>query len=586
VVVRTLRADEFPRAPATAPTEEGDAPGFRVLTMRSDEVLRPAQEAEQAEDTAVKTLRADDARMDTLVSARKRLERIVKWQQRGKQPAAPDPEPEPPAARSDTVRIPRDAPAAKALGRSGATRAPSPAPEPVWSQVPPELDPAGTESAVIRALYLELDRRTVPRPGLDEAPGVSRVGMAIVLAGTLALFLLGRWWLDTPAPSPAAPAPASRATRPDAIVSPGATGAPGPLPASATLAAPTYDTAAPPTTAQAPAPLPLLPVLGRDQEARLAAMLAEAPPEARRGVLTKLAGARTRTGRAALVEALLDADASVREAAARLLSGIASQGGGAEVASIAERRLGAATDDRTRILLVSSLGRAARAKAAPLLARLLAEPGPVALRTAAAAGLGATRSEEAVAPLGAALHDADPDVRAEACLSLGRLGGFESFQALVSRLEDEAAPVRAAALWALETVSGRSLGAAPEPWREMWRERLAFLEEDLEIFATAPDAERPTFLATLSQVKDPRVVRLARGELGAAHAERRLAAITALVRLGAREAIPDLAEALLDPSEEVARTAYRALAALSGATLPPRPEAWLDWWSVEGAWRM
>ena len=94
------------------------------------------------------------------------------------------------------------------------------------------------------------------------------------------------------------------------------------------------------------------------------------------------------------------------------------------------------------------LGRIGNAEAVEFLVGKLRDKGP-GVKVAACQGLARTQDLRAVEPLIRRLADPDPDVRQAACDALGAISDVRSFEALVQMLGDEADDVRASAGTAL-----------------------------------------------------------------------------------------------------------------------------------------
>jgi HEAT repeat protein len=145
-----------------------------------------------------------------------------------------------------------------------------------------------------------------------------------------------------------------------------------------------------------------------------------------------------------LLEALGDADAAVRRAAATVLGWI----GGKEAVEGLLRAMGDA-DAGVRQAAAAALGRIGDA-AAPELLRALGDA-ESDVRQAAAAALGQIGDKAAVAGLLTALGDANERVRATAAWALGQIGA-PAVPGLLAALRDADWRVRQAAAWALRNL--------------------------------------------------------------------------------------------------------------------------------------
>jgi HEAT repeat protein len=170
-----------------------------------------------------------------------------------------------------------------------------------------------------------------------------------------------------------------------------------------------------------------------------------------------------------------------------------------------------AGDDESRDAAALALGRAGPAALEPLAALLCGRD--ASGRWWAARALAEVGGEPSALLLVGALVDADPDVRACACLALGRGGAVEAAPDLAGRLGDESAFVAAIAADALSMLGK---GAVPA-------------------LAQALHHERPAV---------------------------RLLAVRALGRTGSEQAVEPLCGVLEDPSYLVSHMALEALEGL------------------------
>ena len=147
----------------------------------------------------------------------------------------------------------------------------------------------------------------------------------------------------------------------------------------------------------------------------------------------------------AIVEALRDAEPSVREQAVSLL-------GRMRYEPAIDQYLELALNDEVaevREQAAWALGMVRSSKAAEVLSRVLHDPNPD-VREKAAWALGMLQDESSVDALGNALiEDDDADVREQAAWALGMIRDSRSLDALAKALTDEDPDVREQAAWAL-----------------------------------------------------------------------------------------------------------------------------------------
>lgn len=92
-------------------------------------------------------------------------------------------------------------------------------------------------------------------------------------------------------------------------------------------------------------------------------------------------------------------------------------------------------------------------------------------RDMAALALGRAKDPRAVAPLIAALTDADAKLRAEAASALGSLGDKSAVPPLISALGDADKKVSDNAHQALQSLTEQSFGKDPAQWQAWWKAR-------------------------------------------------------------------------------------------------------------------
>lgn len=181
------------------------------------------------------------------------------------------------------------------------------------------------------------------------------------------------------------------------------------------------------------------------------------------------------------------------------------------------------------------------------------------------------------------LYSADPRIRRQAVVSLGRVRAGAVAGELIGLLDDPDRRVQRAAVWALEQISGLAIGSERGEW-ELWHDReLAWYEEALPALDEA--LQRAEAAPAVAELQGLALHPLFRRELAAAavqalqHAESVvvLAACATLVKLGTASALVGLVEALEDPREAVRAAAHDALERLTGAEVSASAEAWRAW---------
>lgn len=254
----------------------------------------------------------------------------------------------------------------------------------------------------------------------------------------------------------AALAPAgARAARP-------AVGVPNTLPIAAASAASSTDTTATEAARRRPAPdtsvaprAPAAPAAAIDSNTVVLALieaLQDSVADVREDAAYALGRMAAGTAAAPLGQRLIrDPAPEVREMAAWALGRIGN-GGRAEW-----KPLGAAvvhdSTETVRTMAVWALGRLGDTAATTVLSAVLRDPvGEV--RARAAWALGTIAPPTAPPALQAALHDPLPDVRLRAAWALGRIEDSAAAPALAAVLRDSSATVRRAVLWALGRVGG------------------------------------------------------------------------------------------------------------------------------------
>jgi HEAT repeat protein len=201
-----------------------------------------------------------------------------------------------------------------------------------------------------------------------------------------------------------------------------------------------------------------------------------------------------------LLEALGDADAAVRRAAATVLGWI----GGKEAVEGLLRAMGDA-DAGVRQAAAAALGRIGDA-AAPELLRALGDA-ESDVRQAAAAALGQIGDKAAVAGLLTALGDANERVRATAAWALGQIGDAAAVPGLLRALRDRKSEVREAAAAALRNLLPPSPPRDREE-RRVWQkalsamQRVARQQKDDDLLTTVLERQA-AWQAALDPWQDP-----------------------------------------------------------------------------------
>ncbi|MCA8979120.1 MAG: HEAT repeat domain-containing protein [Planctomycetes bacterium] len=178
-----------------------------------------------------------------------------------------------------------------------------------------------------------------------------------------------------------------------------------------------------------------------------------------------------------------------------------------------------------------------------------------------------------------------PGLRREACMTLGKLQCSEAIDTLIAGLGDSSPGVRDAALWSLQTITGKNMKPEIERWRSWyavevrwWRDEFPALQEKLHsddvavvgvaIRELGRRKLRRHELATelVPLLDDPRegVVCMTIAGLGA---------------LGSAVAVEPLVEQLDAEPREVRDLALRALQSITGRDdLPAEKQAWSGSW--------
>lgn len=173
-----------------------------------------------------------------------------------------------------------------------------------------------------------------------------------------------------------------------------------------------------------------------------------------------------------------------------------------------------------------------------------------------------------------------PAVR-EAALVVGVLEDFAATERLVELLVDGDRGQRANALWGLRRLTGLRF-EQPERWRRWLAAERAWYERRSPRLLAELRADDPArWAAALGELVGHRYRRdeLARdvaAALDTGPPERRRVACLALAQLGSAFALPALIDQLSAGDPAVVRAAWSGLRDITGADLPPDPNAWRD----------
>ena len=220
-------------------------------------------------------------------------------------------------------------------------------------------------------------------------------------------------------------------------------------PSASPTATPSASPSATPTPSAAPTPT----LQGRDSAGVIAALI-RALADSVASVREDAAYALGQLGAAAAVEPLTarlarDPTAKVREMIAWSLGQIGSRGSTGALGAAAQRD----TSEDVRGMAVWALGQLADPASVGALAGLLRDPSEE-VRGRAAWALGSIAPSAAPALLVVALRDLSPDVRLRAAWALGQIADSRTVPDLAATLRDSTTDVRHAALWALGQIGG------------------------------------------------------------------------------------------------------------------------------------
>ena len=272
----------------------------------------------------------------------------------------------------------------------------------------------------------------------------------------------------------------------------------------------------------------------REQAAAVQALLTDADANVRLAVLQALTQLGATGAAGAIAARVRDGDRDVRREAARALVGLGATGSASSLRPLLKDE-----SDELRLIALWALGHLGASDAAAEILPFLGHA-DTPYRASAAAALGRLGSAAAVDPLRRALEDKSAIVRICAAEALGRLRTDVDRTELLAMLSDGNAAVRASAARALA-----DLGAS---------EAVPLLENLLEDVADIDEAE------------DAEIDRLERHEGCPELSDRydrirgavKGAAADALCRIGFREGVPALIEAVDDDYEAASLTSLNA----------------------------
>ncbi|MEJ5343928.1 MAG: HEAT repeat domain-containing protein [Chloroflexus sp.] len=277
----------------------------------------------------------------------------------------------------------------------------------------------------------------------------------------------------------------------------------------------------------------------------------------------------------ALVQALGDGDADVREAAAAALGRIGDAA--AVPALVPVLRDGYADVREAAAAALGQIG----APAVPALVQALGD-GDANVRRAAAAALGQIGDAAAVPALVRALGDGERQVREAAAAALGQIGDAQAVPALVRALKYGNALVRWAAAAALGKIGAPAVPALVRALRDGdWKMRRAAAEALgaigntqvvpalVEVLGDENWYVRRAAAAALGQIGDAQTVPALVRALGDEEWEVRWAAAAALGQIGDVTAVPALVQSLSDAEWWVRRIVVEALGEIGDVTAVP-----------------
>ena len=83
----------------------------------------------------------------------------------------------------------------------------------------------------------------------------------------------------------------------------------------------------------------------------------------------------------------------------------------------------------------------------------------------------------ALKPLLSALESEEPPLRMGAAYTLGSIEDYSAVEPLIVSLDDSNSLVRVNAAWALENITGQSLGQEKQAWQDWWQKNKSKIEK-------------------------------------------------------------------------------------------------------------
>jgi HEAT repeat protein len=241
----------------------------------------------------------------------------------------------------------------------------------------------------------------------------------------------------------------------------------------------------------------------------------------------------------ALLAVLKDEDVSVRLAAVESLGNLSDP----RAVDALVQALRTDTDARVREAAAEALGEIHSARAVPGLIAALGSEKVSAVRAKIASALGEIKDKRAVEALGAAVRDADAEVRREAVSALGELESAAAVPMLIPALKDADAETRKEAASALGEIQSKDAVDALIPVTK---------DANAEVRKQAVEA--------LGQIEDKRALAALEAAVRDANVEVRRQAIESIGHLDElKSAPPALIAALKDEDREVRKSAAEGL---------------------------
>jgi HEAT repeat protein len=239
-----------------------------------------------------------------------------------------------------------------------------------------------------------------------------------------------------------------------------------------------------------------------------------------------------------------------------------------------------------QLMACEALAGCARADSVRLLTRLFGRSDALDLAALEAlAMLGSNHpwlvGEPVSARLRASLERGRSDLQAAAAQALGRTRDAQAVPSLVASLG--APEIARAAEWALREITGEQRVRGESAWRAWLARERVWWEEEGEAYLTALDArEEGAFVTALRALEfhplgRDRIAHALEPVLGDLSPELAVLACRVLTRLGARRAVPSVAELLFSSEANVRAAALESLQQLTGAILPGEPRLWEDY---------